>query len=70
MEKKVIILDGKFSEETNMRINEFVNYMASLNEVQSVSIGGGGFINIKPKKQEAQKTSIGGGGFINPKPKK
>lgn len=49
MERQVIILEGEFSEETNQRIAEFLEYVASLEAIQNVSVGGGGFINIKPR---------------------
>lgn len=49
MERQVIILEGEFSEETNQRIAEFLEYVASVEEMERVSIGGGGFINHKPR---------------------
>lgn len=48
-ERQVIILEGTFSEETMQRIEEFLTYMASVEEMERVSIGGGGFINHKPR---------------------
>lgn len=52
METNVIILEGKFSEDTNKRIKEFLDYIASIEDIVLVksNIGGGGFINTKPTK--------------------
>lgn len=52
MTTAVIILEGTFSEETIDRVNEFLAYMETVEEVEKIShsIGGGGFINTKPKK--------------------
>lgn len=33
METRVIILDGKFSEDTALKINEFLVYMQSIEEI-------------------------------------